>query len=244
MKDSWTSDFIYNNADLMIKGLYVLIALIVIVFIANAIKEMMRKNEIKDYCKTRRINYSPSLTTLPSTMKNISDLQRGEKNYYEAVMSGTKNDIQYYTFDYKYMIRISHNSVIYRDETVCILLSKKAGFPEFRLYEKKPDPKFLGLISINIPKEDFIIKEDYIFSEKFVLSGESEEKVKSFFDEKTRKCFMENFKEDYVWIGNKDYLLIRNIGKRLNLKDRLIFFNKCLKLFTELTSDSSNNQFC
>ena len=151
-------DFIFYNSNLIIKGLYVLIALIIIVFIYNNIKEMMRKNEIKDYCKTRRINYSPSLTTLPSTLNSISDLHRGEKNFYEAVMSGTKNDIQYYTFDYKYMIRVSHNSVIYRDETVCILLTPKAGFPEFRVYEKKPDPKFLGLISINIQKEDFVIR--------------------------------------------------------------------------------------
>lgn len=244
MKDSWTSDFLYNNADLLIKGLYVLIALIVIVFIANAIKEMMRKNEIKDYCKTRRINYSPSLTNLPAAMNKISDLHRGEKNYYEAVMSGTKNDIQYYTFDYRYMIRVSHNSVIYRDETVCILFTQKAGFPDFRLYEKKPDPKFLGLISLNIKKEDFVIKEDYDFSEKYVLSGESEDKVRSFFDEKVRKCFLKNYEKDYVWLGNKDYLMIRNTGKKLNLKDRLSFFNYCLRFFNEITNNDSSSQIC
>ena len=232
-------DFIFYNSNAIIKCLYVLIVLIVIVFIFNTLKEMMRKNEIKDYCKTRKLNYSPSLTTLPSVLNSISDLHRGEKNFYEAVMSGTKNDIQYYTFDYKYMIRVSHNSVIYRDETVCILLSKKAGFPEFRVYEKKPDPKFLGLISINIQKKDFVIKEDYDFSEKFVLSGESEEKIRSFFDEKVRKCFLKNFENDYIWLGDKEYLMVRNVGKRLSLKDRLSFFNYCLRFFNEITSNNN-----
>ncbi len=237
-------DFLFYNNKAIVNCLYALIAIIIIVYIYYTIKEIMRKNEIKEYCKVHKIDYSASFTNLPPEIKKISELKRGEKNFYEAVMSGTKNDIKYYAFDYRYMIKVGRNSAIYHDETLCILFSKKAGFPDFRVYEKTPDPKFLGLISINISKEDFVIKEDYDFSEKYVLSGESEEKVRSFFDEKVRKCFLKNYKKDYVWLGNKDYLMIRNTGKKLNLKERLSFFNYCLRFFNEITNNDSNSQIC
>ena len=229
-------DFIFNNANMISYFLYAIIVILVIWFISKTMKEVLRKKEIENYCKSQNITYSPSLTNIPVAIKSFSLFKLGGKNYFETAMTGNKDKIKFYLFDYRCLISQGSRNVSTYFHCVCIFTYTKNIFPKFYLFPNYKDEGFYDLETPNIVN----FADDSEFCRTFILQSKQEKEVKEYFNQNIRDCFLRNHLDGYSYEGYMNYFVVAKYGC-LKLNERLEFFNQSLKLFHELTQESSNS---
>lgn len=215
----------------------VFISFVVIVLVVYFIRkelENKRKKQIEDYSKNNGIEYSGlKLDFLPEITKEGSILlsKNGENNAI-ALMSGEKNGFKYCLFDYSDNTKSGRGSSTVK--TICIISKENIKFPHFYI---RDESILYDHIIDSKAGEDINFTEDSEFSNKFILFGASEEKVREFFDKGRRDAFVKKHVKGYIYEGFKNCFIVSNDNKLLNLKERLVFLDKCFDIFRDIVPD-------
>ena len=213
------------------------IAIVVLVYLIRSQLENKRKKEIEDYSKSNGIDYSEyKLDFLPEITKDGSILlTKSSDNNAIALMSGEKNGFKYCLFDYSDSIK-SGKGYSVTVKTICLISKENIKFPHF--YIRDESVLFDHIIDSKAG-EDINFTEDSEFSNKFILLGASEEKVREFFDRGKRNAFVKKHVKGYIYEGFKNCFIVTNDNKLLNIKERLVFLDKCLDIFEEILPDDT-----
>ncbi len=223
-----------------------LISLFVFIFIVaviySLIKDKKRKEQFSKYCEQNRIKYQEDSEYIIDCNEKFDITSRGKNQCYYHIMHGTRNDYDFQLIDFYYSIEKTSSKPPFNkydetfNETLCVIHKKEINFPHFYMLVKgflNSDVNFLPTIK---DYEDIdLIEVKTIDGEDMVLvRTRNEDETLQFFDTSKCEAVQKNIKEDLVYEGNGEYLIVSKL-ELLSLDDRLKLLENSIKMFEAIS---------
>lgn len=164
---------------------------------------------------------------------SIHDFTTGHSFYSYSVIMGKKGEVDFQVMHYSYIGKAPKSPK--HNFTVCLLHKPGFAFPKFFM---RKEEIFFDYIGEKLGYQDIDFVEDKTFSDKFVLQGENENKIRSFFNGRVRKAFVDVFGNKYTYEASGEAsgeFLMVYVSGYLSFEKRQKMLFECLKLFDAIT---------
>ena len=220
-------------------GIFVFIFLAACIY--NFILNKKRKDVISNYCKQNGLNYTETSNYIMNCNEQFDIMQRGKDQSCDHIMSGTSRDYDYQIFDFCYTLEKpdpKYPMTTYNEgfsETICFLTKKGKPFPHFYMLAKsilQSDVDFLPKVKDFKEVELLTINDE---QETVLVKTRDEDAVLDFFDLPRTDALKTSFKEEYIYEGKGECLLVSYLGL-MSVKERLELLDNAVKVFESLST--------
>ena len=219
------------------------VGFIVLVFIGFVIYSIVfhkkRKEIISKYCDEHGLKYTEFSEQILDCNEQFDMILRGKNQYLEHIISGTRGDYEFQIFDFCYTLekpdpkfpKTTYNEGF--TESICYLKKKGKALPHFYMLTQsliQSDVDFVPKVKEYSDVDLLKINDD---KETVIVKTRNEDEILDFFDLPRTDAIQPIMKEEYIYEGKGEYLLVANL-EIMSIEERLDMLNNAVKMFEVL----------
>ena len=175
--------------------------------------------------------YESGQTNLIGTLDRFQLFSRGRNKQIRNMIYGDAQDVDVAIFDYRFRTGSGKNSSTH-SQTVAYVNSSQLDLPQFAL---RPE-HFFDRIGAALGMQDINFESHPVFSGKYVLKGDSESRVREFFDSNVLEYF--ESRGDLCVEGGGPHLIEYRAGKRVKPAQVRALLGDGLEVYQQLKNRS------
>ena len=219
------------------------VGLFVFVFIGFVIYSFIfhkkRKEVMSKYCQENGLKYTEFSEQILDCNEQFDMILRGKDQGLDHIISGTRGDYEFQIFDFNYTLekpdpkfpKTTYNEEF--TESICCLKKKGKALPHFYMLTDSLIQTNVGFI----PQVKEYIDVDLVKinndTETMVVKTRNEDEILDFFDLPKTDALQPILKEEYIYEGKGEYLLVANLDI-MSVKERLELLDNAVKVFEVL----------
>ncbi len=219
------------------------VGFIVFVFIGfviyNIIFHKKRKAVMSKYCQGNGLKYTETSKCIIDCNEQFDMIFRGKDQYLDHIVSGTRGDFEFQIFDFCYTLekpdpkfpKTTYNEEF--TESICCLKKKGKALPHFYMLTESlmhSDVDFIPKVKEFNDVELLKINDD---NETVIVKTRNEDEILDFFDLPKTDAIKTIMKEEYVYEGKGEYLLVAKLDL-MSIEERLELLDNAVKMFEVL----------
>ena len=218
-------------------GLFILVFVGFVIY--SFIFHKKRKAVMSKYCLENGLKYTETSEQILDCNEQFDMILRGKDQCLDHIISGTRGDYEFQIFDFCYTLekpdpkfpKTTYNEEF--TETICCLKKKGKALPNFYMLTQsliQTDVGFIPKVKEYIDVDLLRINDD---KETVVVKTRNEDEILDFFDLPKTEAIKPIMKEEYIYEGKGEYLLVANL-EIMSIKERLELLDSAVKMFEVL----------
>ena len=175
--------------------------------------------------------YESGQANLIGTLNRLQLFSRGRNKKIHNMIYGDAQDVDVAIFDYRYRTGSGKNSSTH-SQTVAYVNSSQLDLPQFAL---RPE-RFFDRIGAALGMQDINFESHPVFSGKYVLKGDSESRVREFFDSGVLDYF--ESRGELCVEGGGPHLIVYRASKRVKPDQVRALLGDGLEVYQQLKNRS------
>lgn len=183
----------------------VFVAIGIAILLLSMHQKAKRARSIKEFGIEYGFSFEHTPGPFHSKFRNFKLFDSGRSQSCTNLLSGIKDNLKVYVFDFSYVTGSGKNRTHYM-QTVCTVCDTRLiKIPHFFLRRERSFIDFFGKM---FGGQDINFPEDKEFSDSFVLQGYNEADTRQLFDSKIRKEFLRFKHSDYRIEGDAQTIVV------------------------------------